>query len=55
VYEASRGRPSLDYPVAPAYHIIGFDPQTFTPVLTVARMPAWTALIAGQAGLTFQP
>ncbi len=55
VYEACRVRPSLDYPVASAYHIIGFDPGAFTPILTVARVPAWTALIAGQAGLTCKP
>jgi citrate synthase len=55
MYEASRVRPSLDYPVAPAYHIIGFDPQTFTPILTVARMPAWTALIAGQVVMPCKP
>jgi citrate synthase len=48
MYEAHRVLPSLDYPLAPAYHIIGFDPQAFTPILTVARMPAWTAQIAGQ-------
>jgi citrate synthase len=55
VYEASRVLPGLDYPVAPAYHIIGFDPQTFTPILAVARVPAWTALIAGQVAMTCKP
>jgi citrate synthase len=40
--------PSLDYPTAPAYHLIGFDPQAIDAVLAVARVPGWTAHIAGR-------
>jgi citrate synthase len=46
VYEAKGLRPSLDYPVGPAYHLIGLDTAMFTPVLASARLPGWTARIA---------
>jgi citrate synthase len=42
-------RPSLDYPAALAYHLIGFDPQTITPVLAVAGLPGWSAQLTGHA------
>jgi citrate synthase len=40
--------PNLDYPAGPAYHLIGFDTPTFTPIFVVARLPGWTAHIAEQ-------
>jgi len=48
VHDAKGLRPNLDYPVGPAYHLIGFDTPTFTPVLAAARIPGWTAHIAEQ-------
>jgi citrate synthase len=41
--EMSELRPTLDYPAAAAYHLIGFDPQTITPILAAAGLPGWTA------------
>jgi citrate synthase len=46
--EAKGLRPNLDYPVGPAYHLIGFDTLTFTPILAAARLPCWTARVAEQ-------
>jgi citrate synthase len=49
VYELTRLRPSLEFPVALAYHLIGFDAATFSPVLVAACLPGWTACIAGES------
>ena len=46
VYEAKGLHPSLDYPVGPAYHLIGLDTAMFSPVLASAQLPGWTARIA---------
>jgi citrate synthase len=43
MYRATGRRPSLDYPAGPAYHLIGFDTPTFTPILVAASLPGWTA------------
>jgi citrate synthase len=40
--------PNLDYPTGPAYHLIGFDTPTFTPIFVAARLPGWTAHVAEQ-------
>jgi len=48
VLEATGLHPNLDYPTGPAYHLIGFDTPTFTPILVAARLPGWTAHIAEQ-------
>jgi citrate synthase len=48
VHEATELRPNLDYPVGPAYHLIGLDASAFTPILVAATIPGWTARIAGQ-------
>ncbi|MFX8653096.1 citrate/2-methylcitrate synthase, partial [Acinetobacter baumannii] len=34
--------PNLDYPSGPAYHLIGFDTLTFTPLFVAARIVGWT-------------
>ena len=34
----------------PAYHLIGFDTPTFTPIFAAARIPGWTAHIIEQLG-----
>jgi citrate synthase len=43
VHEAKGLHPTLDYPVGPAYHLIGLDTAMFTPVLACACLPGWTA------------
>ena len=40
--------PNLDYPSGPAYHLIGFDTPTFTPLFVAARVTGWTAHIREQ-------
>ena len=49
MYDAKGLHPNLDYPAGPAYHLIGFDTPTFTPIFVAARLPGWTAHIAEQA------
>lgn len=41
--------PNLDYPSGPAYHLMGFDTLTFTPLFVAARVVGWTAHIIEQA------
>jgi 2-methylcitrate synthase len=41
-------KPNLDYPSGPAYHLMGFDTLTFTPLFVAARITGWTAHIAEQ-------
>jgi 2-methylcitrate synthase/citrate synthase II len=41
--------PNLDYPSGPAYHLLGFDTVTFTPLFIAARITGWTAHIMEQA------
>ncbi|MCL2516207.1 MAG: bifunctional 2-methylcitrate synthase/citrate synthase [Microbacteriaceae bacterium] len=36
-------KPNLDYPSGPAYHLMGFDTPTFTPLFAAARVTGWTA------------
>ena len=40
--------PNLDYPSGPAYHLMGFDTLTFTPIFVAARVTGWTAHIMEQ-------
>ncbi|MFG6402924.1 bifunctional 2-methylcitrate synthase/citrate synthase [Microbacterium sp. P04] len=40
--------PNLDYPSGPAYHLMGFDTETFTPLFVAARIVGWTAHIREQ-------
>ncbi|TFB48746.1 bifunctional 2-methylcitrate synthase/citrate synthase [Cryobacterium tagatosivorans] len=42
--------PNLDYPSGPAYHLMGFDTLTFTPLFVAARVVGWTSHIIEQAG-----
>jgi citrate synthase len=48
MWDAKGLHPNLDYPAGPAYHLIGFDTPTFTPIFVAARLPGWTAHIAEQ-------
>lgn len=41
--------PNLDYPSGPAYHLMGFDTLTFTPLFVASRVTGWTAHILEQA------
>lgn len=41
-------RPNLDFPAGPAYHILGFDIEFFTPIFVMARITGWTAHIVEQ-------
>ena len=47
--DARKGiKPNLDYPSGPAYHLIGFDTEIFTPLFVAARVTGWTAHIMEQ-------
>jgi len=45
---ASGIRPNLDYPSGAAYHLLGLDTATFTPIFVAARITGWTAHIIEQ-------
>lgn len=40
--------PNLDYPSGPAYHLIGFDTEVFTPLFVASRVIGWTAHVMEQ-------
>ena len=40
--------PNLDFPSGPAYHMMGFDADMFTPFFVMARITGWTAHIMEQ-------
>jgi 2-methylcitrate synthase len=46
--QAKAIKPNLDYPSGPAYNLIGFDTNMFTPLFVAARITGWTAHIAEQ-------
>ncbi|MES2094676.1 MAG: bifunctional 2-methylcitrate synthase/citrate synthase [Actinomycetota bacterium] len=51
--EAAMGRaknikPNLDYPSGPAYSLIGYDTEMFTPLFVASRVTGWTAHIMEQ-------
>ncbi|MFF1635470.1 bifunctional 2-methylcitrate synthase/citrate synthase [Leifsonia sp. NPDC058248] len=41
-------KPNLDYPSGPAYSLMGFDTETFTPLFAAARVAGWTAHVFEQ-------
>jgi citrate synthase len=40
--------PNLDFPAGPAYHLMGFDTPTFTPIFVMSRITGWTAHVMEQ-------
>jgi citrate synthase len=40
--------PNLDYATGPAYHLMGFETTTFTPIFVMSRVTGWTAHIIEQ-------
>lgn len=42
-------RPTLDYPLGLAHHLMGFWSTTFTPLVVAARLAGWTAHVVEQA------
>ncbi|HEY8588859.1 MAG TPA: bifunctional 2-methylcitrate synthase/citrate synthase [Naasia sp.] len=41
-------KPNLDYPSGPAYALLGFDTETFTPLFVASRVTGWTAHVMEQ-------
>ncbi|HEV7183898.1 MAG TPA: bifunctional 2-methylcitrate synthase/citrate synthase [Leifsonia sp.] len=41
-------KPNVDYTSGPAYNLMGFDTETFTPLFAAARITGWTAHIFEQ-------
>lgn len=47
--DAAKGiKPNLDYPSGPAYDLMGFDTELFTPLFIAARVTGWTAHVREQ-------
>lgn len=46
--EANGIKPNLDFPTGPAYHLMGFDIDIFTPIFVMSRITGWTAHIIEQ-------
>ena len=44
-------KPNLDFPTGPAYHLMGFDIEMFTPIFVMSRITGWTAHIIEQAAV----
>ena len=41
-------KPNLDFPAGPAYQLMGFDIDFFTPIFVVSRITGWCAHIMEQ-------
>ncbi|WLP91512.1 bifunctional 2-methylcitrate synthase/citrate synthase [Gordonia sp. NB41Y] len=41
-------KPNLDFPTGPAYHLMGFEIESFTPIFVMSRITGWTAHIIEQ-------
>ena len=47
--DARKGiKPNVDYTSGPAYNLMGFDTETFTPIFAAARVTGWTAHVIEQ-------
>jgi len=40
--------PNLDYPTGPAYYMMGFDIETYTPIFVMSRITGWSAHVMEQ-------
>ena len=40
--------PNLDFPAGPAYYLMGFDIDMFTPIFVMSRITGWAAHIMEQ-------
>jgi len=40
--------PNLDYPAGPAYYLMGFDIDMYTPIFVMSRITGWTAHVMEQ-------
>lgn len=49
MHEATGIKPNLDFPTGPAYYLLGFDIETFTPIFVLSRITGWTAHIIEQS------
>ncbi|UGT46051.1 bifunctional 2-methylcitrate synthase/citrate synthase [Nocardia yamanashiensis] len=47
--EATGIKPNLDFPAGPAYYLMGFDIDMFTPIFVMSRITGWTAHIIEQS------
>ncbi|NLV78755.1 MAG: bifunctional 2-methylcitrate synthase/citrate synthase [Rhodococcus sp.] len=47
--DATGIRPNLDFPTGPAYYLMGFDIEVFTPIFVMSRITGWTAHIIEQS------
>ncbi|WP_433671553.1 bifunctional 2-methylcitrate synthase/citrate synthase [Nocardia sp. CA-136227] len=47
--EATGIRPNLDFPTGPAYYLLGFDIEAFTPIFVMSRVTGWAAHIIEQS------
>jgi 2-methylcitrate synthase len=41
--------PNLDFPAGPAYYLMGFDIDMYTPIFVVSRITGWTAHVMEQS------
>ncbi|MGW5575797.1 bifunctional 2-methylcitrate synthase/citrate synthase [Nocardia thailandica] len=55
--EATGIKPNLDFPTGPAYYLLGFDIEVFTPIFVMSRITGWTAHIIeqGEANALIRP
>ncbi|GAB4584348.1 bifunctional 2-methylcitrate synthase/citrate synthase [Nocardia sp. IFM 10818] len=47
--QANGIKPNLDFPAGPAYYLMGFDIDMFTPIFVMSRITGWTAHIIEQS------
>lgn len=55
--DATGIKPNLDFPTGPAYYLLGFDIEVFTPIFVMSRITGWTAHIIeqGEANALIRP
>ncbi|MEU7631111.1 bifunctional 2-methylcitrate synthase/citrate synthase [Nocardia sp. NPDC049220] len=46
--DATGIKPNLDFPTGPAYYLLGFDIEMFTPIFVMSRITGWAAHIIEQ-------